>query len=221
MTLTPHNSGWIEVICGSMFSGKTEELIRRIRRAEIAKMNTIIFKPQIDDRYSSSHVVSHNQSKLASKLVKNSQEILDESSKMDVIGIDEAQFFDDLLGLPKEKMRELFNTVEVDDIPLAFKGQEDKLNLARTILDVAKKKNVRLIDSSNFQNGDNSNLLFFKKTFLYQSSDNLIVNKKNLGAGLSRNIGIKKSRGKYIAFLDSDDLWLKNKLKTQIQLMEK
>ena len=95
MTLTPNNSGWIEVICGSMFSGKTEELIRRIRRAEIAKMNTIIFKPQIDDRYSSSHVVSHNQSKLASKLVKNSQEILDESSKMDVIGIDEAQFFDD------------------------------------------------------------------------------------------------------------------------------
>ena len=94
MTLTPNNSGWIEVICGSMFSGKTEELIRRIRRAEIAKMNTIIFKPKIDDRYSSSHVVSHNQSKLASKLVKHSKEILDESSNMDVIGIDEAQFFD-------------------------------------------------------------------------------------------------------------------------------
>ena len=94
MTLRPINSGWIEMICGSMFSGKTEELIRRIRRAEIAKMNTIIFKPKIDDRYSSSHVVSHNQSKLASKLVKHSKEILDESSNMDVIGIDEAQFFD-------------------------------------------------------------------------------------------------------------------------------
>ena len=94
MTLRPINTGWIEMICGSMFSGKTEELIRRIRRAEIAKMNTIIFKPKIDDRYSSSHVVSHNQSKLASKLVKHSKEILDESSNMDVIGIDEAQFFD-------------------------------------------------------------------------------------------------------------------------------
>jgi len=94
MTLRPINSGWIEMICGSMFSGKTEELIRRIRRAEIAKMNTIIFKPQIDDRYSSNHVVSHNQSKLASKLVNHSKEILGESSKMDVIGIDEAQFFD-------------------------------------------------------------------------------------------------------------------------------
>jgi len=70
MTLTPKDAGWIEVICGSMFSGKTEELIRRIRRAEIAKMNIIIFKPQIDDRFSPNHVVSHNQSKLKSVLVK-------------------------------------------------------------------------------------------------------------------------------------------------------
>ncbi len=95
MTLTPKDAGWIEVICGSMFSGKTEELIRRIRRAEIAKMNTIIFKPQIDNRYSSNHVVSHNQSKLDSMLVKNAREILDKSADIDVIGIDEAQFFDD------------------------------------------------------------------------------------------------------------------------------
>lgn len=93
MTLTPKNAGWIEVICGSMFSGKTEELIRRIRRAEIAKMKTLIFKPKIDDRYSSNHVVSHNQSKLESMLVNNAQEILDNSDKIDVIGIDEAQFF--------------------------------------------------------------------------------------------------------------------------------
>ena len=95
MTLTPKNAGWIEVICGSMFSGKTEELIRRIRRAEIAKMNTLIFKPKIDDRYSSNHVVSHNQSKLESMLVNNAQEILDNSNEIDVIGIDEAQFFGD------------------------------------------------------------------------------------------------------------------------------
>jgi thymidine kinase len=76
-----------------MFSGKTEELIRRIRRAEIAKMNTVIFKPKIDDRYSSNHVVSHNQSKLESRLVSNAAEIIDQSEGMDVIGIDEAQFF--------------------------------------------------------------------------------------------------------------------------------
>ena len=94
MTLTPNNAGWIEVICGSMFSGKTEELIRRIRRAEIAKMKTIIFKPKIDSRYSSNHIVSHNQSKLESVLAKNANEIIDRSVGMDVIGIDEAQFFD-------------------------------------------------------------------------------------------------------------------------------
>ena len=70
MTLTPKNSGWIEVITGSMFSGKTEELIRRMRRAEIAKMKTGLFKPFIDSRYSTKHVVSHNQSKLESIMVK-------------------------------------------------------------------------------------------------------------------------------------------------------
>ena len=63
MTLTPINSGWIEVICGSMFSGKTEELIRRMRRAQIAKMSTSIFKPKIDSRYSENHIVSHNKKK--------------------------------------------------------------------------------------------------------------------------------------------------------------
>ena len=85
MTLTPKNSGWIEVICGSMFSGKTEELIRRIRRAEIAKLNTIIFKPNIDNRYSSNHIVSHNQSKMESILVEDINEILENSTEMDVI----------------------------------------------------------------------------------------------------------------------------------------
>ena len=94
MTLTPKNSGWIEVITGSMFSGKTEELIRRMRRAEIAKMKTGLFKPFIDSRYSTKHVVSHNQSKLESIMVTTAVEIIKHSNKMDVIGIDEAQFFD-------------------------------------------------------------------------------------------------------------------------------
>ena len=94
MTLTPKNSGWIEVITGSMFSGKTEELIRRMRRAEIAKMKTGLFKPFIDSRYSTKHVVSHNQSKLESIVVETANEIIKHSNKMDVVGIDEAQFFD-------------------------------------------------------------------------------------------------------------------------------
>ena len=67
MTLTPKNSGWIEVICGPMFSGKTEELIRRLVRAQIAKQNVAIFKPISEDRYSEDFIVSHNQRKIKSK----------------------------------------------------------------------------------------------------------------------------------------------------------
>ena len=94
MTLTPINSGWIEVICGSMFSGKTEELIRRLRRAQIAKMQTIIFKPRIDSRDSDTHIVSHNQLKLESHIVDSPLDILTLSINAAVVAIDEAQFFD-------------------------------------------------------------------------------------------------------------------------------
>ena len=95
MTLTPKDAGWIEVICGSMFSGKTEELIRRLRRAQIAKMPTIIFKPRIDSRYSETHIVSHNQLKLESHLVDSPGDILPLAENASVVAIDEAQFFDD------------------------------------------------------------------------------------------------------------------------------
>ena len=95
MTLTPKDAGWIEVICGSMFSGKTEELIRRLRRAQIAQMPTIIFKPRIDSRYSETHIVSHNKLKLESHLVNTPQEILDMAVNVSVVAIDEAQFFND------------------------------------------------------------------------------------------------------------------------------
>ena len=95
MTLTPKDAGWIEVICGSMFSGKTEELIRRLRRAQIAQMPTIIFKPRIDSRYSETHIVSHNKLKLESHLVNTPQEILDMAVNVSVVAVDEAQFFED------------------------------------------------------------------------------------------------------------------------------
>ncbi len=89
----PHDTGWIEVICGSMFSGKTEELIRRLRRAQIAKQRVAIFKPSIDTRYSQNHIVSHNEQSLPSVVVHDPTEILLLSSDATVIGIDEAQFF--------------------------------------------------------------------------------------------------------------------------------
>jgi len=97
MTLTPKNAGWIELICGSMFSGKTEELIRRIIRAQIAKQNTAIFKPKLDNRFSTEEIVSHNNRKINSIMVNNALEILEMVGDAEVVGIDEAQFFDDSL----------------------------------------------------------------------------------------------------------------------------
>ncbi len=87
--------GWIEVICGSMFSGKTEELIRRLRRAQIAKLNVEIFKPKIDTRYSDTEIVSHDAKTIKSIPVETAKEILEKIGEAHVIGIDEAQFFDD------------------------------------------------------------------------------------------------------------------------------
>ena len=88
-------SGWMEVICGSMFSGKTEELIRRLRRAEMAGQQVEIFKPKLDTRYAEEEVVSHNQNKIRSTPVESPNEILLLGSTCDVVGIDEAQFFDE------------------------------------------------------------------------------------------------------------------------------
>ena len=90
----PCKSGWIEVIAGGMFSGKTEELIRRLRRAQYAKMKVEIFKPNVDTRYSSEEIVSHNQTSILSTAVESSESILLLTSEVDVVGIDEAQFFD-------------------------------------------------------------------------------------------------------------------------------
>ena len=87
--------GWIEVICGSMFSGKTEELLRRVKRAKIAKQKIKIFKPKKDVRYDKKKVISHDQNSIKSKPVSDSRKIIKLSEKFEVIGIDEAQFFDD------------------------------------------------------------------------------------------------------------------------------
>jgi thymidine kinase len=86
--------GWIEVICGSMFSGKTEELIRRLNRARIARQRVEIFKPAIDTRYDETNVVSHNENSIQSTPVQASSQILIYANNVDVVGIDEAQFFD-------------------------------------------------------------------------------------------------------------------------------
>lgn len=94
-TINPHKrKGWIEVICGSMFSGKTEELIRRLKRAQLAQQKVEIFKPDIDTRYHEKKVVSHDANEIHSIPVPSSSTILSEINEVDVVGIDEAQFFD-------------------------------------------------------------------------------------------------------------------------------
>ena len=90
-----HRPGRIEVVCGSMFSGKTEELIRRMKRAKFARQSVVIFKPAIDTRYSEEDVVSHDKNSIPSTPIDSSGSILLLSSGIDVVGIDEAQFLDD------------------------------------------------------------------------------------------------------------------------------
>jgi thymidine kinase len=92
---TRPGTGWVEVITGSMFSGKSEELIRRIRRAQIARQRVQIFKPRVDDRYAGDHIVSHSDMKMPSLVVASAREVLDQvEDRTEVVGIDEGQFFD-------------------------------------------------------------------------------------------------------------------------------
>ncbi|MFZ9595774.1 MAG: thymidine kinase [Bdellovibrionia bacterium] len=104
----PHSSpfhGIIEVICGSMFSGKTEELLRRIKRAHIARQKTQVFKPHLDDRYSTSHIQSHNANQTPSESVGSAWEILDRmNDHTRLVGIDEAQFFDESIVEVAQKL---------------------------------------------------------------------------------------------------------------------
>ncbi len=114
--------GWIEVVCGSMFSGKTEELIRRLKRAKFAKQRVEIFKPQIDTRYSEEEVVSHDANSIHSTPVSSSGNIFLLSSDVDVIGIDEAQFFD--MGLPEvcQKLADQGVRVIVAGLDMDYRG---------------------------------------------------------------------------------------------------
>lgn len=93
MHLTPIDTGWIEVITGCMFSGKTEELIRRVRRAQYARQRVVVFKPRVDTRYSETHVVSHEKNALESYVIGDPAEMLSLAREMEVVGIDEGQFF--------------------------------------------------------------------------------------------------------------------------------
>jgi thymidine kinase len=138
-------AGWLEVITGSMFSGKSEELIRRVRRAQIARQKVQLFKPQVDDRYAGDHIVSHSDMKMPSEVVASAREILEKVQPgTEVVAIDEGQFFDhgivevtgtladrgirvivagldqDYMGRPFEPMPQLLAVAEYVDKTLAI-----------------------------------------------------------------------------------------------------
>ena len=142
MEPTPHavpkETGWIEVITGCMFSGKTEELIRRLRRAKIAKQKVVIFKPIIDTRYSNNAIVSHSEQSLPSILIKDAKEILDLVEDAQVVGIDEAQFFsNDLIDvcnkLADEGKRVLVAGLDMDYRGIPFEPIPQLLSIAEYI----------------------------------------------------------------------------------------
>ena len=124
MRETMSHYGWVEVVCGCMFSGKTEELIRRMKRAQIARQNLQIFKPAIDDRYGKEYVASHNSNRIDSIPVSHAKEILDllEDSTR-IVGIDEAQFFDKSIVEVVERLANRGLRVVVAGLDMDYRGQ--------------------------------------------------------------------------------------------------
>ncbi len=122
-TSNKQESGWIEVVCGSMFSGKTEELIRRLKRAKIAKQKVEIFKPSVDVRYDEEKVVSHDRNEINSTPVTTSEAILLMANDIDVIGIDEAQFFDESLPAVCNELANRGVRVIIAGLDMDFQGK--------------------------------------------------------------------------------------------------
>jgi thymidine kinase len=133
--------GWIEVICGSMFSGKTEELIRRMKRAQFANQKLVLFKPVIDDRYSEESVVSHQGTSLKAVPVNDSKEILENWKNERVVAIDEAQFFDEGLievcnTLAEKGVRVILAGLDMDYLGVPFGPMPQLLSIAEYVTKV-------------------------------------------------------------------------------------
>ncbi len=118
------NTGWIEVVCGPMFSGKSEELIRRIRRARIARKRVQVFKPVIDDRYSTNEIVSHGDVRMPSESITSAQEILDKLDwRSEVVGVDESNFFGPELVAVAQKLADSGKQVIIAGLDTDFMGR--------------------------------------------------------------------------------------------------
>ena len=133
---SPRDVGWIEVICGSMFSGKTEELIRRLRLAQIARQRVLVFKPRLDDRFAETEIVSRADVRLQCRVVDSAKEILPQVGDATVVGVDEAQFFDLELVRVCEALANAGRRVLVAGLDQDFRGEP--FETMATLLSVAE-----------------------------------------------------------------------------------
>ena len=177
--------GWIEVICGSMFSGKTEELIRRIKRAKIANQKFKVFKPTIDSR-SKNYIESHDESKLESTEVKHSSEILNNVKNCHVVAIDEAQFFDDGIvnvcnQLANNGIRVIIAGLDMDYLGNPFGPVPNLMAVAEYVTKVhAVCKKSGNIANYSFRKNKNKNIV--------------VIGEKDKYEPLSRSIYFKKMK---------------------------
>ena len=176
--------GRLEVICGSMFSGKTEELIRRIKRVEFLNQNYIIFRPKTDSRNPNDKIISHAKTEIPAKIITNPKEILKYATNYDVIGIDEVQFFDSSLSLVCNELANSGHRVIVAGLDMDYKGNPfgPIPNL------MASAEEVTKVHAICVETGELANYSFRKKT-----NDNLVmVGEKKEYEPLSRAAFIKK-----------------------------
>ena len=151
-----YHSGWIETITGSMFSGKSEELIRRLRRGIYAKQKVVVFKPAIDDRYHKEKVVSHNGNEIEAINISTAQEILNHKlEEVNVIGIDEVQFFEDDIVNIVEKLAENGHRVIVAGLDMDFRGEPFKpMPKLLAVSDSPSSRTQRLINGEPAKEDD-------------------------------------------------------------------
>ena len=167
--------GWIEVICGSMFSGKTEELIRRLNRAKIAKQNVEIFKPAVDVRYDEEDVVSHNDNSIRSTPIQVAQDMLLLANTSDVIGVDEAQFFDEeivdvCVKLANQGIRVIVAGLDMDFQGGPFGAMPNLLSVAEYVTKVhAICMNCGEIASYSYRLGEEEAQVMLGETEAYEA----------------------------------------------------
>lgn len=179
-----NSKGRIEVICGSMFSGKTEELIKRIKKAEFSKQKFIVFKPKIDSRNPKEKIVSHAKNEISSKIVEKAKDIFSSGKNYEVVAIDEAQFFDKDLVVICNKLANKGIRVIVAGLDMDYKG--NPFGPMPNLMACAEK--VTKVHAICVETGEKANYSFRKSV----NKDLVMVGEKKEYEPLSRNAFIKK-----------------------------